>query len=106
MSGAVCRGVFELAFQPRKTFGKQEGKEESNRISPQEVIQARMTLEPALAHQTALNGNGEQIETLHRIAAGSRRAATWRAYETLTTAFTAPSPSAPRTRRCWRCSTS
>jgi len=59
----------------------------SKRISPQEVIQARMTLEPALAWQAALNANAEQIETLHRITTGSRRAASWREYETLDNSF-------------------
>ena len=42
-----------------------------------------MTLEPAPAHQAALNADAAQIERLHRITAALQVASTWREYETL-----------------------
>ena len=87
--GAIWRHVGKGTFvgSPAAAPSTVSADQLSKRISPQEVIQARMTLEPALAYQAALNANAEQIETLHRIADGSRVAATWRAYETLDNSF-------------------
>ena len=55
----------------------------ARRTTPREVMHARLLLEPLLCREAALHATGEHVETLHGTTAKSRRARTWREYETL-----------------------
>ncbi|GHC78991.1 FadR/GntR family transcriptional regulator [Limoniibacter endophyticus] len=50
-------------------------------MSPIEVIRARLTLEPALAREAALNASKADLEELSLCARRCREAKTWRKYE-------------------------
>jgi DNA-binding FadR family transcriptional regulator len=54
----------------------------SNHASPPEVLRARSLLEPALAREAALHASVLDLEELERSAVNSRKADSWRRYET------------------------
>lgn len=49
--------------------------------SPSDVVRARMTFEPALAAEAALQATPRDIEAMREVARQSREAMTWREYE-------------------------
>lgn len=59
----------------------------AKRTTPREVMHARMILEPLLCREAAMHATAENVETLHRTADRSRRAGSWREYETLDNLF-------------------
>jgi DNA-binding FadR family transcriptional regulator len=54
----------------------------SRKVSPADVMQARATIEPAIAREAALHASGSAIQALRFIVVQSRGASTWREYET------------------------
>lgn len=59
----------------------------SRRLSPHDVMEARLTLEPPLAAAAALSASAEQIAELGRITRAARAAHSWREYEALDNRF-------------------
>ena len=59
----------------------------AKRTTPQQVMYARLVLEPQLAREAALCATAEHVEQLHDICAKARLADTWRQYETLDNRF-------------------
>ena len=79
----------------RGTFigdGPQPGAEASiaaiaRRTTPQEVMRARLLLEPMLCAEAAVHATAEHIDGLRALTDKSRRVGTWREYETLDNRF-------------------
>lgn len=59
----------------------------AKRTTPQQVMYARLVLEPQLAREAALCATAEHVEQLRDICAKARIAGTWRQYETLDNRF-------------------
>lgn len=59
----------------------------AKRTTPREVMHARLLLEPMLCREAAMHATAEHVEVLHATAVRSRRASTWREYETLDNAL-------------------
>ena len=59
----------------------------AKRTSPQEVMYARLVLEPQLAREAALSATADNVEQLHNTSIQIRQAKTWRHYETLDNQF-------------------
>lgn len=59
----------------------------AKRIGPADVMRARAALEPAIARDAALHATAAQIAALRVTVERSRRAGTWREYETLDNEF-------------------
>jgi len=59
----------------------------AKRTTPQQVMYARLVLEPQLAREAAMHATAEHVEQLHDICAQARMASTWRQYETLDNRF-------------------
>lgn len=59
----------------------------AKRTTPQEVMYARIVLEPMLAREAALHATAEHMEQMHENCRKARQAATWRQYETLDNQF-------------------
>jgi DNA-binding FadR family transcriptional regulator len=59
----------------------------AKRTTPQEVMHARLVLEPQLAREAALHATAEHMEQLHENCARARQATSWRQYETLDNQF-------------------
>ncbi len=59
----------------------------AKRTTPQEVMYARLVLEPQLAREAALHATAEHVEQLHDICARARHTSSWRQYETLDNRF-------------------
>ena len=54
----------------------------AGRTNPREVMRARLLIEPILSGEAAMNATAADIEELRQCLEGSRRAASWRQYET------------------------
>ena len=89
--GSIWRHVGKGTFVGTRVLVPSEQpsslQEVSRHLSPQEVMEARLTLEPSLAAAAALNASAEQIAELQRITRASRAAKTWREYESLDNHF-------------------
>lgn len=59
----------------------------AKRTTPQEVMYARLVLEPLLAREAALSATAEHVDQLHEICRKARQAGSWRQYETLDNRF-------------------
>ena len=59
----------------------------AKRTSPQEVVYARLVLEPQLAREAALSATADNVEQLQDTCTQMRQAKTWRHYETLDNQF-------------------
>jgi len=59
----------------------------AKRTTPQEVMYARMVLEPQLAREAALHATTEHMEQLRENCRRARKAMTWRQYETIDNEF-------------------
>jgi len=59
----------------------------ANRVSPMEVMEARLSIEPMLVGRSALRMSKAQIDHLNRLATSARNAADARTYETFDMAF-------------------
>lgn len=59
----------------------------AKRTTPQEVMKARLVLEPQLAKEAALHATSEHMEQLRENCLKVRQSATWRQYETLDNEF-------------------
>lgn len=59
----------------------------AKRTTPQEVMYARLVLEPLLAREAALHATTGHMEQLQANCASARQAASWRQYETLDNQF-------------------
>ncbi len=59
----------------------------AKKTTPREIVYARIVLEPLLAREAALHATAEDLEELHKIAAKTRKANTWREYEALDNQF-------------------
>lgn len=59
----------------------------AKRTSPQEVVYARLVLEPQLAREAALSATADNVEQLQDTCSQIRQAKTWRHYETLDNQF-------------------
>ena len=75
----VGRGTF-LGGKPAATPAT-AGTDLRRLTSPRDVIHARLTIEPALAYQAALNASSADLDRLRRCAASCRAADSWRKYE-------------------------
>ena len=53
----------------------------AGRTHPAEVMRARQVVEPEIAREAALSATADDIAEMRRCLAGSRRAETWRQYE-------------------------
>jgi len=88
--GAVWRHVGKGTFIGNgngDTGEKQSIANIAKRTTPQQVMQARLVLEPQLAKQAALHATAEHMEQLHENCITARKAETWRQYETLDNRF-------------------
>jgi DNA-binding FadR family transcriptional regulator len=77
----VGKGTF-LAAQPDQS-AQNDLSALARRISPADVMRARVALEPALARDAALHCSASSIAGLRLTAARSRTASSWREYEAL-----------------------
>ena len=59
----------------------------AKRTTPQQVMRARIVLEPQLAREAAMHATAEHMEQLHENCASAREAESWRHYETLDNRF-------------------
>ncbi len=59
----------------------------ARRTTPQEVMRARLLLEPMLCAEAAMHATAEHVDALRELARKSRRVATWREYEVLDNRF-------------------
>jgi DNA-binding FadR family transcriptional regulator len=59
----------------------------SNRISPVHMMRARLSLEPALAREAAINASDEAVKRLQQARQSAEAAASWEAYEKQDDAF-------------------
>ena len=59
----------------------------AKRSTPQQVMQARMVLEPQLAREAAVHATAEHMEQLGENCSKAREVDTWRQYETLDNRF-------------------
>ena len=59
----------------------------AKRTTPQQVMHARIVLEPQLAREAALHATAEHMEQLHENCTRARVAESWRQYETLDNRF-------------------
>ncbi|MFK8083000.1 MAG: FadR/GntR family transcriptional regulator [Granulosicoccus sp.] len=59
----------------------------AKRTTPQQVMRARLVLEPQLAWEAALHATAEHVEQLTDICTKARQAVSWRQYETLDNRF-------------------
>lgn len=59
----------------------------AKRVSPADAMRARAALEPAIAREAATHASADQILALRLTLERSRRAASWREYETLDNQF-------------------
>ncbi|MCQ0969606.1 FCD domain-containing protein [Paracoccus sp. TK19116] len=89
--GAIWRHVGKGTFVGTRALAPSEQPNSlydiSRRLSPHDVMEARLTLEPPLAAAAALSASSEQIAELQRITKASRAAKTWREYEALDNRF-------------------
>ena len=75
----VGKGTF-VGIRPMEEMGSLDAI--AARSSPREVMHARLTFEPVLAFEAALNATPSHFDELRRCLACTRRATTWREYET------------------------
>ncbi len=59
----------------------------AKRTSPQEVMHARLVLEPQLAREAAVSATADDVEQLQESCIQARQATSWRQYETLDNQF-------------------
>ena len=59
----------------------------AKRTTPQQVMHARIVLEPQLAREAAMHATAEHMEQLQENCASARKAESWRQYETLDNRF-------------------
>ena len=59
----------------------------AKRTTPQQVMQARLVLEPQLAREAALHATAEHMEQLYDNCTNARKTESWRQYETLDNRF-------------------
>ena len=59
----------------------------AKRTTPQQVMRARIVLEPQLAREAAMHATAEHMEQLHENCASARETESWRQYETLDNRF-------------------
>jgi DNA-binding FadR family transcriptional regulator len=74
----VGRGTF-IGSRPPETVGDIAAM--ARRTNPEEIMRARLLIEPEIARTAALNATSAQVEEMRIAAAKSRSAATWRLYE-------------------------
>jgi len=74
----VGKGTFISLGKPYESYNLSEIAQQSN---PREVMRARLTIEPAIAAEAAMNATPLNIKALRGCAADSRRAKSWREYE-------------------------
>ena len=74
----VGKGTFVALGKPFETYNLSEIAQRSN---PREVMRARLTFEPAIAAEAAMNASPLDLNGLKSCAADSRNARTWREYE-------------------------
>lgn len=74
----VGKGTFVALAKPFETYNLAEIAQRSN---PREVMRARLTFEPAIAAEAAMNASPLDIKDLRSCATDSRNAQTWREYE-------------------------
>lgn len=68
-------------------FSEAEISRLANRVSPIEVLEARLSVEPMLVARSTLRVSKAQIDQMHRLADAARRATDARTYETFDIAF-------------------
>lgn len=74
----VGKGTFVALGKPFETYNLAEIAQRSN---PREVMRARLTFEPAIAAEAAMNASPLDVKDLKSCAIDSRNAQTWREYE-------------------------
>ena len=74
----VGKGTFVALGKPFETYNLAEIAQRSN---PREVMRARLTFEPAIAAEAAVNASPMDVNDLRSCAEDSRNARTWREYE-------------------------
>lgn len=62
-------------------------KDISRQLTPVKVMRARLSFEPALAREAAINASGEAVATILRAVEASEEAASWAEYEACDDAF-------------------
>ncbi|MFD1910948.1 FadR/GntR family transcriptional regulator [Halodurantibacterium flavum] len=80
--GRIWRHVGKGTFLGARPTAEEDPKANViKQTSPRDVIRARLTLEPALAREAALNASAADIDELQLCARNCREAGTWRKYE-------------------------
>ncbi|APX91656.1 hypothetical protein BWR19_01085 [Halomonas sp. 1513] len=74
----VGKGTFVGDRSPLKAF---DPASLLHHCSPSDIVRARMTFEPGLAAEAALQATPRDIEAMYDVARRSREASTWREYE-------------------------
>ncbi|MBD3895444.1 FadR family transcriptional regulator [Halomonas sp. ML-15] len=74
----VGKGTFVGDRSPLKAF---DPANLLHHCSPSDIVRARMTFEPGLAAEAALQATPRDIEAMRDVARRSREASTWREYE-------------------------
>ena len=75
----VGKGTFVKA--PAGSAGSPQSHLLSRQVTPVKMMRARLSMEPALAREAAVNASSDMVANLHRIKAAAVAAGTWAQYE-------------------------
>lgn len=81
--GAIWRHVGKGTFVSGLSANLNNGglAEICRQITPHRMLQARVTIEPAIAREAAMNASDEALQRIHLAMAGAEQALTWADYE-------------------------
>jgi GntR family uxuAB operon transcriptional repressor len=80
--GLLWRHVGKGTFTGSRAIKVLSLAEIDRQTNPAEVMRTRLLIEPVIAREAALNATSRHVEAMHECAERTRRAATWRQYET------------------------
>lgn len=78
--GTFVSGTYSAPFSPELT-------DLSRQMTPLQMIRARITIEPAIAREAALNASDASLTAMKRAKSRAEEASTWAEYESEDTAF-------------------
>ncbi len=89
LEGAIWRHVGKGTFVSSGPQVAAEGglAEISRRITPVKMMRARLSIEPAVAREAAINASSEAVARIDKARRGAAEAASWDAYEAQDDAF-------------------
>ena len=81
--GAIWRHVGKGTFVSGLSANLNNGglAEICRQITPHRMLQARVTIEPAIAREAAMNASDEAMQGIHLAMSGAEQALTWAEYE-------------------------